>query len=687
MTAVKNTDDNPQKNSFAGFIEEVVYNPYSILVEGWVSIDITKIASFIFKLGDKPVRAEVQTNIARPDIGMATNKSSSKISGWRATLDQSYIASGIYNLNAEIITTDGSRHQFGNAPNSEILIICKIEETFFELGFLDHLMYDSLTKTLALRGWAYASYAQCKSVSVYIDGIRVAAEATSNIFRPDVSDAYNWPDKTHTGWSAKITLAELLPGNHEIEVYALGAKRERWKLSNHERVNFTVDKDQHMIQENINRGWVEDIDYDPETSEFEITGWAASSACNLAGLEIFIDNHPANPKLYLGMERSDVSGSFNKPEWLRCGWRARVSRVSGYDENAGRLNVVAIGDNGQRWSLQIAKRCRFISPIIKLFEDIAFTTQIVQSIYHALLFRAPTEEEIETLGKRIMKDGSLNKAIAEIVTSKEAHKSGLLAKPDQFFEISPEVLEETKIIFVHIPKTGGTSLHNLLANEFTSREICVAKQDWISGCPVGALAKYKFFSGHFCLQTAKLIPGKKQIVTFLRDPVDRLVSLYHYIKAHRPEVTDVSNKEIFSLASDLPMEEFFNHPVICSASKRFDNDLTRSLAGDYHSNAMNLVAKAIHELDNLAAFGILERYQESVNLIFNALQKPVPATIQHLNKTASISENDLFLNPVQKQTLGSDARGSMEGLVCADILLYEHACALFDKRLKALHNS
>jgi len=96
-----------------------------------------------------------------------------------------------------------------------------------------------------------------------------------------------------------------------------------------------------------------------------------------------------------------------------------------------------------------------------------------------------------------------------------------------------------QIIFTHIPKAAGTTFRNVLINNFSHRHM-----DWSTGQNKIAAARHHFpfcsgkemnklssISGHWirCTNEMKKSFPDAKFITFVRDPIDRLISLYKHI--------------------------------------------------------------------------------------------------------------------------------------------------------------
>lgn len=669
-----------------GFVEEITYTPFSVFIRGWMAgYDVEATGVQIYLDGvPATIRLEIKTSdekLLEDTHNPFLNKKS-----WLTEIDLETLRTGVYTLTAFGVSEDGIIDELHVAPNATTLVITHQPEPFFQLGVLDHILQNPQTREIVLRGWACASDSEIEGMKVYLDGKEMAGDVVLNVPRPDVSDAYGWTEWKNTGWRVTLRPFALAEGNHDISVLAIGTGGKRWDISNHQRIKFVVNNRMFLEEEPLERGWVETAGSWSDANFCAISSWAASNDTTVVDIEIFVDSIQMPARVRLGIERKDVAFAFSQPGWENCGWRAEISEEN-LPKGACQLTAHAVGSNGKRWNLQVFRTARCIEPPVKSLNDPQATKEIVQSIYSAVLFRLPTDEELDFACQKITADRSFREFITHIIKSKEVRKSGVLSDPQQPFIVSQSIFEEEKLVFLHVPKTGGVSFHQLLAKGFTAKEICVAKNDAILSYPLGALTQYKFFSGHFNMQTAKLIPGRKKIVTMLREPTARLISLYHYIRAHKPEYTDKLNKDIFKLASDLNLAEFFRSQIASSRSTRLDNDLIRSLTGDYTTHAMSLLPQAVHELENLTAFGILERFDDSVELVFDALDKPKPDAELHVNRLDDVMRRDVTFRSIQKESLTDDARQAMSSFVEADTLLYQHALALFDQRLNTLRQT
>jgi len=202
-----------------------------------------------------------------------------------------------------------------------------------------------------------------------------------------------------------------------------------------------------------------------------------------------------------------------------------------------------------------------------------------------------------------------------------------------------------QIIFVHIEKTAGSSLlASLIEPNVDDHE------------RVGRVSSYwthrdaSCISGHIPYGLHWLAPRPVAYITMLRDPIDRAVSWYYFIK-------DLVRTDLWSphplreYADSVTLVEFYQNP-------KYSNMQTRFLAGwPYHraypllywSSAFrrSMVQAAEDHLRECVAFGLQSRYDASVSLFQDVLgwtkYEPTPPQAK-TKKRPSLEEID-DLNP------------------------------------------
>jgi hypothetical protein len=180
-------------------------------------------------------------------------------------------------------------------------------------------------------------------------------------------------------------------------------------------------------------------------------------------------------------------------------------------------------------------------------------------------------------------------------------------------------------LFLHIPKTAGTTLKHCI---YEHHSVPGPSDDWfhegVYYFPYGfhkarrprftprvraelARDDLRAVVGHFWYGVHDLVPQPSFYVTLLREPVDRVVSLYHHILGKDGELY---HSAIVSRGATL--EEF----VVELACRETDNDQTRRIAGAepaFGRCTRRLLERAKSNLrDRFAFVGITERFDESL---------------------------------------------------------------------------
>lgn len=87
------------------------------------------------------------------------------------------------------------------------------------------------------------------------------------------------------------------------------------------------------------------------------------------------------------------------------------------------------------------------------------------------------------------------------------------------------------IVFLHIPKTAGQTVHNSLTRALTARDVSPIRVHTQTACAKDQYpAGYSLYSGHLDWVDIGHLPPARFIFTVLRDPGERIASFYFYLQ-------------------------------------------------------------------------------------------------------------------------------------------------------------
>jgi hypothetical protein len=212
--------------------------------------------------------------------------------------------------------------------------------------------------------------------------------------------------------------------------------------------------------------------------------------------------------------------------------------------------------------------------------------------------------------------------------------------------------ERRRLVFHHIPKTGGTTLLRFLEQHFDIdaiaprnifRQVKESKSEGFTERLWPELEKYSLISGHLYFPIAARLRGKSAVVTIVREPLARLVSQYYHLRRNKDVDIDLALAEKrmepaharkLRTARQQTLGEFLrnaadNFPTIMvnSQTKLFMNAFKKAAEGE-----TLLAKKAVANIPRFDCLLILEEFPRSLQLLCHTMGWAYPQSVVPLNR-------------------------------------------------------
>lgn len=201
----------------------------------------------------------------------------------------------------------------------------------------------------------------------------------------------------------------------------------------------------------------------------------------------------------------------------------------------------------------------------------------------------------------------------------------------------------------------------------------------INGQVIAGFRGIPFLSGHFGYDFASIFMPDRYSFTFLRDPIERILSFYFFCRSQNP-----AEYYIYRLSQENLLNEFLEKGLkIPEISAFILNNQVWQLAcgfGNRENHGFesfrpeNLLELAIKHLKKFSHVGFTETFEEDRDKILLDLQVPIPPK--------QIAENTNPYRPT-KEDLAESTLALLDQLTQLDQILYQKAWA---RRKESQHN-
>ena len=182
---------------------------------------------------------------------------------------------------------------------------------------------------------------------------------------------------------------------------------------------------------------------------------------------------------------------------------------------------------------------------------------LIQSFYQGVLGREADGNGLATYAARLSQHGDAGLIVSHLMNSQEFKNKSVA--PDR---LAAPLIDGKCWVFLHIAKTAGTSVQNLLGSFYTPGDTLYREHaDNLSKRDPADLARYEMFAGHFGYDSLVYLPRRNRLIlTFVREPVARLCSFYYFRRAHEPGHPTWGFQE--QAANELDLKAFFQNRAI-----------------------------------------------------------------------------------------------------------------------------
>jgi Sulfotransferase family len=223
-------------------------------------------------------------------------------------------------------------------------------------------------------------------------------------------------------------------------------------------------------------------------------------------------------------------------------------------------------------------------------------------------------------------------------------------------------------LFLHIQKTAGTSVQEIARGVYGNS--MVLSHDDYKKIDREECHSYKFISGHFDYSFARPLMVGRYSFTFLRNPIDRVISLYDFYLTRDP-----SQHELSSIAQKTDLEGFItdchslNHRLAV-----WNNQTWRLSTGgvslaidvldrDCETSAQLLLSEAELNLQKFDYVGFVENFELDIKNIFLEIGCSLPA-LKWSNATK---------NRTRRSDLSKRVKSKLDEITQLDRQLYDGA--------------
>ena len=230
------------------------------------------------------------------------------------------------------------------------------------------------------------------------------------------------------------------------------------------------------------------------------------------------------------------------------------------------------------------------------------------------------------------------------------------------------------IIFLHVPKTGGTTLRDIFNRQYKNDEIILTKrliesENIIKGLNDEEKNRILMVQGHMKFELHRYFNNKFKYFTMMREPVKRVLSQYTYLLSLKDNPHNLSTD-----SGEMTIREYYDS----GDTPQLTNGQTQLISGiliDKDSGKVSsgtILEKAKQNLEkHFLLVGITERFNETLLLLKRELGW----------KTPYYSRANVTKKKSGRGNIREDDIEFVKEKNHLDIQLYDFAAGLFNEKL------
>lgn len=220
--------------------------------------------------------------------------------------------------------------------------------------------------------------------------------------------------------------------------------------------------------------------------------------------------------------------------------------------------------------------------------------------------------------------------------------------------------------FIHVPKTAGTTMLRIIEDRYPAgsvESLYLAPPEEAAARIAKIGPQVRIVAGHVDYSYSANFPGPFRAFAMLREPVDRAISLFYFVKG---EPSHPSHQAV--LDGKISIEEM---------SREQGGMQARFIAGFSTTEPVDdatLLAQAkTHLVEKIAVFGLTERFDETLLLLTKALGWPL----------RGYARKNVTKKRPSKEATDPALLAAIREASAVDVALYEFAREIFEERIAA----